>query len=239
MIGVIGGMGPLATVDFIEKVIDEANAVREEDHVPLLVNSDPRIPSRPAAILDGGASPLPALLCIRDRLLHAGVAALVMPCNTAHHWHGALTLDCPVPFISIVDAGCDEVRRVAATGAAIAVLSTRATQAARLFDAPLAASGFRRVELPDAEIDRLVLPAIAAVKSGRIEAAAALLDEALELLSQQGVSHVLLACTELPIALRHSRCALAARCIDATRVLARATVAWWRGNADALPLGRC
>jgi aspartate racemase len=83
MIGVIGGMGPLATVDFMHKVILATPAEVDEQHVPLLVSNDPRIPRRPAAILGDSESPFPRLLEIRDRLLRAGATALVMPCNTA------------------------------------------------------------------------------------------------------------------------------------------------------------
>ena len=66
MIGILGGMGPLATADFFAKVIAATKAARDEDHVPLLIQSDPRIPGRPAAILRGGPSPLPALLAGRE-----------------------------------------------------------------------------------------------------------------------------------------------------------------------------
>src|SRR5439155_463262 len=69
MIGILGGMGPLATADFFAKLIQETPAQCDEDHVPVLIQSDPRIPRRPPAILDGGESPLPALLASRDRRL--------------------------------------------------------------------------------------------------------------------------------------------------------------------------
>ena len=105
MIGVIGGMGPLATLDFMHKVIEESGAADDADHVPMLVSCDPRIPPRPAAILAGGTSPLPALLQVRDRLLAGGATVLVMPCVTAHHWYEALAGGCAVPFPSLVENG--------------------------------------------------------------------------------------------------------------------------------------
>ncbi len=86
MIGVLCGMGPLATADFFSKVIAATPAKGDADHVPLLIQSDPRIVSRPAAILGNGRSPLPDLLLGRDRLIQAGATALAMPCNTAHFW---------------------------------------------------------------------------------------------------------------------------------------------------------
>lgn len=228
MIGVIGGMGPLATADFLNKVIEEARVEDDEGHVPLLISCDPRIPKRPAAILGGGESPLPRLIEIRDRLLGAGATALVMPCNTAHHWYPALTVDCPVPFLSMVDTGCVEAARRSAAGAAVAVLGTRATLATGMFDHALARLGRRPVRPTDDELDRLLLPAIAAVKAGRLVQAGAWLTEALDALVRRGVGHVVLACTELPVALPSVPTALSGLCIDNNRVLARATVALWQ-----------
>ena len=81
MIGVLGGMGPLATVDFFNKVLAATPAQGDADHVPLLIQSDPRISPRPAAIFGSGRSPLPELLAGRDRLISAGATMLAMPCN--------------------------------------------------------------------------------------------------------------------------------------------------------------
>lgn len=100
MLGVLGRMGPLASADFFAKLAAATPAEDDEDHVPVLILSDPRILRRPPAILGNGESPLPAILARRDQLLAAGTTVLAMPCNTAHFWFPQLTADCPVPFIS-------------------------------------------------------------------------------------------------------------------------------------------
>ena len=233
MIGVIGGMGPLATADFLTKVIEETGAEDDVDHVPMLISCDPRIPKRPAAILEGGQSPLPVLREIRDRLLAGGATALVMPCNTAHYWYEELAADSPVPFLSIVEAGCDEAARVTPPAGAIAIAATRATFAARVFDAPLIRRGLVPMVPTDAELDQWLLPAIAAVKAGRIARAGELTDKALDAFARRGAMHVLLACTELPIALAESKSAKRRLCIDPSRALARVTVDYWRRTAKA------
>ena len=233
MIGVIGGMGPLATADFLNKVIEEAHAAVDDDHVPLLISCDPRIPQRPAAILAGGESPLPRLLEIRNRLLTAGATALVMPCNTAHYWYGELTADCPVPFLSIVETGCLEALRLAGVGASIGVAGTRATLAAGLFNRELERHGLMALIPTEDELQRSLLPAIAAVKAGQLEHAARLAIESLDAMVNRGADHILLACTELPLAMAADTRRTSATCIDTTRVLARATVDHWRGNQSA------
>jgi aspartate racemase len=228
MIGVIGGMGPLATADFLNKVIEETNAEDDADHVPMLISCDPRIPKRPAAILDGGESPFPVLRAIRDRLLAGGATALVMPCNTAHYWYEELAADSPVPFLSIVEAGCDEAARVTPPGGAIAIARRGH---ARVFDVPLTRRGLIPMVPTDAELDQWLLPAIAAVKAGRIARAGELFDAALDSFARRGAKRVLLACTELPIALTAAKSVERDQCIDPSRALARVTVAYWRGMA--------
>lgn len=249
-IGVIGGMGPLATADFLNKVIAATPAEDDADHVPLLISCDPRIPNRPPAILAGATSPLTRLTGIRDQLLAAGASALVMPCNTAHYWHAALAQQIAVPFPSIIDAACDEaVARLAthaaaqaprqaavrgAAGACVGLVATRATLAARLYEPALAARGLLPLLPGDALLDALMLPAIAHVKAGRLDAAGPLMQRAVQALLDDGADLVILACTEAPIAMAPAPAAMQLRCVDTTLALAQATVALWRQlNAGA------
>ena len=231
MIGVLGGMGPLATVDFFGKVLVATPAGGDADHVPLLIQSDPRIPSRPAAILGDGRSPLPELLAGRDRLVAAGASALAMPCNTAHFWFRDLAAACPVPFISIVDACVAELVPMLKAGGSVGLIATRATLAGRIFDAPLMQAGYR-LRVPDDEsMDRLVLPGIELVKAGQTSQAGPLIEQAVRGLLQEGADAVVLACTETPVALDAVQSPLRAKCVDSTAALARACVAWWRAHS--------
>ncbi len=230
MLGVIGGMGPAATVDFLAKLIEETPAAAEDEHIPTLVVSDPRVPSRTAAILGGGPSPLPALAAIRDRLVAAGATLLAMPCNTAHAWYADLAQDCPVPFVSIVEASCAALAEVAAAGSTIGLVATRATLAAGIFDRELAARGYAAMRPSGGDLGEAVLPAIRLVKAGRSREAGVLLEPAVRTLLERGAAAVILACTETPIALDAVGSPLRDRCIDSNRSLARACArAWGRG----------
>jgi len=235
MIGILGGMGPLATADFFSKVIAATPAAVDQDHVPLLILSDPRVPSRPAAILRGEESPLPALLAGRDRLIAAGALALAMPCNTAHFWFAELLDGCPVPFLSIVDATCDEAAGLAKPGARIGLIATGATLAAHLFDQRLESMGFLPLLPEPDEMTALVLPAIALVKTGRALEAGQLVEQAVKLLLNRGATTVILACTETPLALDAIRSDLRLVCVDSTGALARSCVRWWQTRAHTQP----
>ena len=232
MIGVLGGMGPLATVDFFSKVLAATPANCDADHVPLLIQSDPRIAPRPAAILDNGRSPLPELLAGRDRLIAAGATALAMPCNTAHYWYADLLKGCSVPFISIVSASINELGKVAKPGARIGIIATHATLAARIFDAPLQLAGYAQVLPVGDTMDKLVLPGIELVKAGQAAPGGQLIEQAVQALLTQGASAVLLACTETPLALDAIQSPLRAKCVDSTAALARVCVAWWSAESD-------
>lgn len=230
MIGVLGGMGPSATVDFFNKVLASTSAQGDADHVPLLIQSDPRIAPRPAAILSGGRSPLPELLAGRDRLIAAGATALAMPCNTAHYWYADLVKGCSVPFLSIVDASCTEVGSLTTAGAPIGIIATRATLAAKIFDAPLQHAGYTTMLPDDDMMDKLVLPGIELVKAGQAAQAGQLIEQAVQALLTRGAGAVVLACTETPLALDAVQSPLRQQCVDSTAALARACVAWWQVN---------
>jgi len=234
MIGVLGGMGPLATADFFRKVIAETPAKGDADHVPLLIQSDPRIAPRPAAIVGEGRSPLPELLAGRDRLIFAGAKALAMPCNTAHFWYADLLKGCSVPFLSIVDASVNELALLAEAGSTIGIIATRATLDAQIFDPALVRSGYT-VLLPDEIVmNTLVLPGIEFVKAGDPLRAGPLIEEAVQSLLNQGAHAVILACTETPLALDALNSRLRVHCVDSTAALAKCCVVWWQSNQAQL-----
>ena len=231
MLGIIGGMGPAATADFYAKLIEETPAARDEDHIPALIIADPRLPSRTAAILDNAPSPLPALRGLRDKLLGAGATLLAMPCNTAHAWHDELVVDCPAPFVSIVEASVAML--AAPAGSPIGVVATRATLVAGIYERQLQRGGFTALRPSEQELVGAILPSILLVKQGQIERAGELLAPAVQALLDRGAAAVILGCTETPVALDAVGSPLRAKCVDSNRALARACVTRWRHPAAA------
>lgn len=228
VLGVLGGMGPLATVDFLRKLIEATPAAGDEDHIPVVVYSVPQIPARPPAITAGGETPLPALLEGIRTLRHAGAVAIAIPCNTAHYWYEDMLRAGGVPIVHIADAALTELALRCPGGESIGLIGTKGTLAAGFFQRRLAVRGYRCIESPVTDLDRLVLPAIDCVKRNDLDAARGLLETAVTNLTAAGATGVILACTELPVVIdRLSPCA-GALCVDATRALANACVAWWQ-----------
>ena len=226
-IGVLGGMGPQATVLFQQCLIDAVPAHDDADHVPLLVDMNPQVPSRIAHLIDGtGEDPGPVLAAMARRLAEAGAEALAMPCNTAHHYADAIRGGAPVPFIDMVALSCQRADEAAATGAPIGILGSPALRRAGVFDPVLAGLG-REAAYP-ADEDAL-LAAIRDVKAGRDPAAArATLAHAAGTLAGNGAGAVLVACTEFSI---HADADVAigpAPLIDTLDVLVEATLAFAR-----------
>jgi aspartate racemase len=227
MLGVLGGMGPAATVDFLAKLIRLTPAERDRDHVPVVVLSDPRVPDRIAPIMEGrGPSPLHALRQGIRTLEQAGARCIAIPCHTAHSWYDGMTVTARVPILHIADAVLAELARRGGPEDPVGLLATAATLKAGFYQARLEAAGYACV-LPAADVTAsCVLPAIALVKRNRATEAAPLLLEALRQLREVGARTVLLACTELPIALAAAQDP--PPCMDATEALARACIAWHR-----------
>uniref|UniRef100_UPI00286E9C40 aspartate/glutamate racemase family protein n=1 Tax=Sandarakinorhabdus sp. TaxID=1916663 RepID=UPI00286E9C40 len=102
-IGVVGGMGPAATADFLARLVAGAGAVRDSDHPHVLVDSNPHVPDRNAA-LAGGPSPGPVLAGMAQRLVASGAQVLAMPCNAAHGWADAVRAVPGGQFVDMIDA---------------------------------------------------------------------------------------------------------------------------------------
>jgi aspartate racemase len=226
LLGILGGMGPLATADFLTKLVQETPANHDQEHIPYLAYCVPQIPDRPAAILHNGESPLPYMLKGITTLRQGGATAIAIACNTAHHWFDDLERLGELPIIHIADAACAELARLNITTGAVGLLSTDGTVAAGFFQQRLSARGLKCViSTPEAQTT-LVKPAIDAVKAGQLAHAHTLAIAAVQQLASAGAQAIILACTETPLAIEFADHSLHAHCIDATRALARACVAW-------------
>ncbi len=220
-------MGPLATVDFISKIIDETAASRDQDHLPLLVHSVPQIPDRTACLIESKASPLTALEQGLKTLVEAGVGCIAIPCNTAHYWHQPLAKISPVPILHIAQACGDllQQQRINRVG----LMATDGTLKADFYPRELAGRGIE-VVVPNASVQQQIMDAIYQVKSGDVVAGAEILEKCVSHLLDQGVDTVILGCTEIPLALDLIKSPQRQQTLDATQALAAACVGWYSEN---------
>jgi aspartate racemase len=229
-LGIVGGMGPLATADFYYKVIEARPAADDPQHIPVVMVADTQIPLRIPAWEGSGESPLPALRKAAAQCVAAGATVLAMPCNTAHYWYEAMVQDLPphVRFIHIAEATLAEMKQANATLKHIALTGTHVTVDMNLYpDAAKRVGHQVQWLLPDAAQQLQINEAIWKVKAGRIEEAVTLYQHTLDAMSQQGAQAIVMACTELPVIASRmkSRMKSTLPLIDATACLARACVA--------------
>lgn len=226
ILGVLGGMGPLASAHFMVRLTELTPAVREQAHVPAILWSDPRVPDRIAAQRGTGPSPLPWLVHGLEGLARAGCGAIAIPCNTAHGWIEGMRAATSVPILDILDAATDELRRLGVPSSGrIGVLGTAATLAMRLYQDRLERLGWSVIEPEAAEMARLVIPAIACVKQNRPADGYAMAIEAMDRLKQRGANAIVLGCTELPLAIKAGP-ELEGVVVDTIDALVRASIGW-------------
>lgn len=199
-LGVLGGMGPAASAEFITRLIAQTPAGKDQDHIPFVLWSDPRVPDRSTSMRAGDNKPLPYLLEGIKGLKHAGCDLVVIPCNTAHFWFHELNKHTQI--IHIVDSIADALTDVNVTDTTIGIMGTQATIELGLYQYRLNKLGWNCIVPSKEEMDTQVQPAIDLIKSGKILESQPLLVNVMHTLIDRGAKAIVLGCTELPLAIK-------------------------------------
>ena len=223
--GVLGGLGPAATVDFMARVLAGTDASRDQDHIRLLVDHNPGVPDRHRAIAEGSPDVGPQLADMARGLESAGADFLVMVCNTAHAWSDDIRAAVNIPFISIVDVtvgALGEVPRRAGVMAAEGCLR------ADLYQRALAAAGHEPILWDERELSQF-MELVYRVKAGErdpdIGSAMSRLAASLEF---SGADVLIAGCTEIPLMLDPGASSLPL--LSSTDILVEHTIALARGS---------
>ncbi|MGE0749696.1 MAG: aspartate/glutamate racemase family protein [Variibacter sp.] len=227
MLGVLGGMGPAATIDFMAKVVALIDAARDQDHIPMVVTSIPQIPDRTSAILHNGEDPLPAMLRCVDVLEGAGASMIAIPCNTAHFWYPQIADYAHIPVLNIVEACAQELRSRQSGALRVGLMATAGTLASGIYQKRLTEFEIR---LPADQ--GVVMQGIAAVKAGDLEGARLLLERVADDLFRDRCDAIIMACTEIPLALAERAKRAPSQYIDPTNALAKMSVSRWNERAE-------
>ena len=170
VIGIIGGMGPLATADLFQKIILHTAAGCDQEHLRVCIDSNTNIPDRTAALLRGGADPVPEMVKSARRLESIGADVLIMPCNTAHNYYHSIEGAVSVPVLHMIALTRDALR---ARGVKCAgLLATDGTVQTGIYQRTFAQSGITLLT-PDADGQSAVMDVIYnGVKASEMESAA-------------------------------------------------------------------
>jgi aspartate racemase len=196
-IGILGGMGPAATVELMSRIIRKTPAKDDDDHLRMLVDNNPKVPSRIKALLEGtGADPLPELQRMAKGLEAGGADFLVMACNTAHHYHAELAASVAIPFLSIVDVAASRLAEDYPQARRIGFLASPAVRQTGVYDSAFGERGLIIV-YPDEEDSAELLGIIREVKEGLTGSVQRERFHRVARDLASGVDAVLVACTEL------------------------------------------
>ncbi len=220
ILGIIGGLGPMATAYFLELTVKMTAAYRDQDHLRAVLMEAPDIPDRTAHILDRSKpSPLPALTGYAKKLEALGCGCIAIPCITSHHFFPELQRAISIPLLNIVEETARHLRENGVRTAG--VMATTGTVRTQLFQRALAQEGVGCV-LPDGAHQEMVMRVIYDdVKAGR-PVEEDVFGEAAAHLRANGAECLILGCTELSLANRDRP--LGPGCLDALEVLSRAAV---------------
>lgn len=197
-VGILGGMGPEATILLMQKVLGAVKAQDDADHVPLIVDQNPQVPSRIRHLIEGeGPGPGPVLAGMATRLVAAGAEALAMPCNTAHHYAPAIRAAVDVPFLDMIALAADHAAGLAGQGGRVGILASPAVRKIGLFERALAD---RRLAPAYPTDQDALLAAIRGIKAaGPSDTARAALRAASADLLAAGARVQMIACTEFSL----------------------------------------
>lgn len=199
IVGVIGGMGPEATIDFMIKVLRSTPAKTDSDHIRMVVDNNGKIPSRIEAILSNGISPVNEMIDMAKRLESYGVDFLVIPCNTAHYYYEEVKRSVNIPILNILQLTRKRVINQVPGIKRVGILASSAFLATGLYQQTFNIIGIELIT-PEESIQKSLMNVILAVKEGEVtDHHLIVVKNAIEGLSNNGAESVVIGCTELSV----------------------------------------
>jgi len=223
-VGIIGGMGPEATVDLMQRVIQATPANDDQDHLHMLVDNNPKVPSRIKALIEGsGEDPVPVLVQMAHDLERWGADFLAMPCNTAHHFYPAVQAAVGIPVLNMIELATGRIRQETPDVRKVGLLASTAVIRTDLYGKSFARRGVEVVHPGDTSQDQ-VLAAIRSIKAQTFSSASSdALNRAVDDLIARKAEVILIACTELSVIAKKLQPSVVT--CDSAQVLAEAIVA--------------
>lgn len=197
ILGVLGGMGPLATADFLRVLANRTPAKRDQDHPRMILYSCPEIPDRTKCILEGNPAPLTYLKEGLTKLKEWGADVYAVPCNTSHFFLDQIVNEIELPLVHIIDETINQAKKASPSGAWL--MATKGTLKTNLYEMHGNKQSYTFFR-PDDEQQRRVDKIIDLVKSGQLEESGDEMKAVCDFLWKEAQLPIIAACTELPLA---------------------------------------
>lgn len=201
ILGIIGGMGPLATVKLFENIVLKTEADVDQEHIHILIDNNTKVPSRPNFILDNtNENPKYELIASAKKLESIGAEFLAMPCNTAHYFYKDITKEIEIPFINMIEETLKHIKKEYPNIRKVALLSTVATITANIYDQEFGRSSIEVLK-PSKQNQNHINDLIKNVKQGKNEVDLSGFYQAIEAMKKQDIELFIAGCTEISVAI--------------------------------------
>jgi aspartate racemase len=233
ILGIIGGMGPEATVDFMDKIIKATPAADDSDHIRMLVDNNPQIPSRVKAILGSGESPAPVMIQMARQLEKWGADFLAIPCNTAHLYYSEVKNAVKIPVLNIINSTRERVLQEMPTIKKIGLLASTAVIITELYHNVFKPDNIE-VLTPNKNLQQKIMTLIFDVKSNKYTAESIQeLNEIADELIKSGAQAIIIGCTELSVLAKDAE-SIGVPTFDPSQILAEEVVRIAKNQNDIL-----
>jgi len=222
IIGILGGMGPEATIDLFYKIIKFTPAEKDQDHIRIIIDNNPKIPDRTAAILGKGEDPLPALQETARNLEKAGADFIIIPCNTAHSFLSSIQKSVKIPILNMIEETAKETIKRISQIQKVGLLTSKGIYKTEIYHQYFNKFNIEVVSLEEKDKEE-VMKVIYAVKAGDLsnEIKGNILKITQKLIDK-GAEAIVAGCTEIPLIIKEGD--VSVPLIDSTQVLAKAAV---------------
>ncbi|MDI3475745.1 MAG: aspartate racemase [Thermococcaceae archaeon] len=199
VIGILGGMGPLATADLFRRIVEKTPAKRDQDHPRIIIYNNPKIPDRTAFILGNGPDPRPELIASARKLEECGADFIIMPCNTAHFFAETIQRAINIPLVSMIEETAKKIESMGLRK--VGLLATDGTIKGMVYHRALLKRGIH-IAVPNKKDQELVMKAIyEGVKAGNLELGRELLLKVAKKLERRSEG-IIAGCTEVSVVLK-------------------------------------
>lgn len=199
IVGIIGGMGPLATADLFKKIVLNTKANIDQEHIKVLIDNNTDIPDRTSAIIHNDKNPVPQLVKSAVMLWAMGAQILVMPCNTAHYFYSEVQKSVEIPVLNMIELTCSALVQKGVKRAGL--LATEGTIKSKIYQNVFENSGIELI-IPDEDEQNVIMDLIyAGVKSGKKDYDVTKVKMIMKNIVDRGAETLILGCTELPVAM--------------------------------------
>jgi len=197
-VGIIGGMGPDATVDLMQRIIKLTPAIDDADHIHCIIDNNPKIPSRIKAIIEGiGEDPGPCMAAMAQRLEACGADVLAIACNTAHHYFQRIQNAVRIPVIHMIDAVLDQIRKIDPDCRQVGILASPAIRITKIYEQKFTPANIKII-FPDPDFQQTLFRVIKKIKAGNTdESVHKSYQKVCCHLAGKGVDLAIIGCTEL------------------------------------------